>query len=450
MNKDFTKIDLKNYLKFVFPTIISMVFISIYTMTDGIFVSNRLGSTALAALNITIPAFNFIFGSIFMVVIGASAIIGINLGAEDIEKANKNFSSMIYVLVFICFFYLFIGIFFTNQIVKLLGAKGDMIPYAKDYLFILFVGSFCFVGKLFTEVFLRIEGKFNLSLAATIAGGLVNILFDYIFIYSLDMGIKGAAYGTILGAFINGLVGIIYFAFKSSKIRFGLTKIDFGFIRESLVNGSSEMVSSISAGITTFIFNMVLLNLVGELGVSSISIILYINFLLSSIFIGIATGIQPLISYNFGANLIENINKLLKISVIIIGTISAFSFIVCNIFRYQLISLFETKNAELIKMTAEAFKIFSFTFFINGFNILGSGFFTALNNGKYSAIISFSRSIIFKIVLVLTLPYLMGLKGVWLATPLSECLCLCLTVYFYKKVRRLEMKNDCSIELEVN
>jgi putative MATE family efflux protein len=443
MNKKFTNINLKNYLKIVFPTIFSMIFISIYTMTDGIFVSNRLGHTALAALNITLPVFNFIFGSIFMVVIGASAIIGINLGAKDIDKANKNFSNMIYVLVFISFFFLFIGVFFTNTIVELLGAKGNLVPYAKDYLFILFIGSFCFVVKLFTETFLRIEGQFKLSLIATIVGGIINILFDYIFMYPLDMGIRGAALGTILGAFVNGLFGIIYFALKFSKIRFILTKIDFSFIKESIINGSSEMVSSISAGITTLIFNLVLLNLVGELGVSSISIIIYINFLLSSVFIGISSGIQPLISYNFGAKLINNIYKLLKISIIIIAVISTFSFTICNVFKYQLISLFETKNAELITMTAEAFSISSFTFFINGFNILGSGFFTALNNGKYSAIISFSRSIIFKILLVLTLPYLMGLKGVWLTTPLSEFLCLCITIYFYKKVKIREL-SSCS------
>ncbi|WFD11867.1 MATE family efflux transporter [Tepidibacter hydrothermalis] len=444
MNKDFENINFKNYLKFVLPTIFSMVFISIYTMTDGIFVSRKLGSTALAALNVTLPAFNFIFGSIFMIVIGASAIIGINLGAKEIEKANKNFSNMIYALAFITLFYLVIGLFFSKSIAELLGAKEDLLPYAMDYLFILFIGSVGFVIKIFTEIFLRLEGKFNLSLFATVVGGVTNIILDYLFIYHLNMGIKGAALGTIFGAFINGLFGIVYFAFNHSQIQFTFTQIDFDFLKNSMINGSSEMVSSLSAGITTFLFNTVLLNSVGEIGVSSISIILYVNFLLSSIFIGISMGIQPLLSYNFGANQLDNINKLLKMSCIIISSISILAFTICNIFKFQLISLFNTENVELIEMTAQAFTIFSFTFFISGFNILGSVFFTSLNNGKYSAVISFSRSIVFKSIIILTLPSIIGLSGVWLTIPLSEYLCVIITLYFYTKVKKTKLL-DCKI-----
>jgi len=439
MSKDFENIDYKNYLKFVLPTIFSMLFISIYSMTDGIFVSKKLGSTALAALNVTLPAFNFIFGSILMIVVGSSAIIGINLGAKEIEKANKNFSNMIYALAFISLFYFIIGLFFTKPIAALLGAKGDLLVFATDYLFILFIGAVGLVLKLFTEVFLRLEGKFKLSLFATVVGGIVNIILDYLFIFKLDMGIKGAALGTVLAAFINGLFGIIYFSTNQSNIRFVFTKIDFNFLKSSTINGSSEMVSSLSAGITTFLFNTVLLNSVGEIGVSSISIILYINFLLSSIFIGISMGIQPLLSYNFGSNNHNNINKLVKISCVIISSISIVAFAVCNIFKFQLISLFTTDNLELTQMTANAFTIFSFTFFINGFNILGSGFFTSLNNGKYSAIIAFSRSIIFKSILILTLPHIIGLNGVWITIPLSEYLCIIITVYFYMKVKKIEL-----------
>jgi len=408
-------------------------------MTDGIFVSKRLGSTALAALNVSLPAFSFIFGSIFMVVIGASAIIGINMGANDYKKANKNFSNMIYVLIFISIFYFIVGLLFTTPIARLLGAKGELLGYAKDYLFILFVGSFAFVIKVFTEIFLRLEGKFTLSLVATIAGGIANIFLDYVFLYQFNMGIEGAALGTVLGAFINGLFGLIYFASSNSKIKFVVTDVNWSFLKESMINGSSEMVSSISSGITTFLFNMVLLKASGEIGVASITIILYIDFLLSSIFIGISMGIQPLLSYNFGANNLKNINKLLKMSCKIILGISVVTFATCNIFKFQLISLFTTENKQLIEMTAGAFFIFSFSFFVSGFNILGSGFFTAINNGKYSAIISFTRSIVFKAAFVLTLPAILGLTGVWLTIPLSEYLCLVITLYFYGKVRKTEL-----------
>lgn len=439
MSKDFENINYKNYMKFVLPTIFSMLFISIYTMTDGIFVSKRLGSTALAALNITLPATSFIFGSIFMIVIGSSAIIGINLGAKEFEKANKNFSNMIYALAFITLFFIVLGLFFTKPIVRLLGAKGNLLQYSIDYMFFTFILSIGFVLKFFTEIFLRLEGKFKLSLFSTVVGGIANIILDYLLIYQLDMGIKGAALGTVIAAFINGLFGIFYFYNHQSNIRFVFTKLDLKFLKESSINGSSEMVSSISNGITTFLFNTILLRTVGEIGVSSISIILYMDFLLSSIFIGISSGIQPLVSYNLGANNDNNINKLIKMSCKIIGIIGILTFVICNIFKYQLISLFTLDNVELIDMTAKALTIFSFTFFINGFNILGSGFFTALNNGKYSAIIAFSRSIIFKVVLILTLPHILGLKGVWLTIPISEYLCIFITVYFYMKVRKAQV-----------
>ncbi|GAA0182505.1 multidrug efflux MATE transporter CdeA [Clostridium sediminicola] len=443
MNKDFENINFKSYMKFVLPTIFSMVFMSIYTMVDGIFVSRKLGSTALAAINISLPAMNFIFGSIFMIVVGASAIIGINLGEKKIEKANENFSNMLYALIFMVLTYLIVGIFFTKPIARLLGAEKNLLPYVNNYLTIIFLGSIGTITQIFSEVFLRLEGKFNLSLCATVVGGISNIVLDYIFIYQLDMGIKGAALGTTLGASFSGLFGIIYFAFKHSKIRFVFTKVNFKFLKESMINGSSEMVSSLSAGITTFLFNRVLLNLVGEVGVSSITIVLYVNFLLSSIFIGISMGIQPILSYNFGAKQINNINKLLKMSGIFISIISVVTFALCNIFKIQLISLFNSDNLELIKMTSKAFTIISFGFFISGFNILGSSFFTSLNNGKYSGIIAFSRSIIFKSLIILTLPTLIGLNGVWLTIPLSEYLCVIITIYFYRKVKNTQLAPPC-------
>ncbi len=439
MNKDFENINLKNYTKFVLPTIFSMVFMSMYTMVDGIFISRKLGSTALAALNITLPAVNFIVGSIFMIVVGSSAIIGINLGEKKIEKANKNFSNMLYALLFLGVIYFIIGIFFIESISRLLGAEKDLLPYAMDYLTIIFLGSLGYITQIFAEIFLRLEGKFNLSLFATVVAGVTNIVIDYLFIYKLNMGIKGAAFGTILGASASGLIGILYFTFRNSKIRFVFTKVNFNFLKESMINGSSEMVSSLSSGITTFLFNRVLLNLVGEMGVSSITIVLYVNFLLSSIFIGISMGIQPLISYNYGAKNIDNINKLTKISCIAISSISIVAFAICNIFKFQLISLFNPQSTELIKLTGQAFTIISFGFFISGFNILGSSFFTALNNGKYSGIIAFSRSIIFKSFFILTLPVIIGLNGVWVTIPLSEYLCIIITIYFYRKVKSSQL-----------
>ncbi|WDV44145.1 MATE family efflux transporter [Clostridiaceae bacterium M8S5] len=436
MKKHFENINVKSYFKFVLPTIFSMLFISVYSMTDGIFISNRLGSSALASLNITLPASNFIFGSVFMVVIGASAIIGINIGAKKIKEANENFSNMIYILAGLVFIYLIIGLFFAEDIAELLGAKGELLPLATDYLTVILLGSIGFVIKFFTEVFLRLEGKFNLSMFATIIGGVANVGFNYVFMYIFDMGMTGAALGTIFGAFINGIIGVLYFCLNYSSLKFRFVKIDTKFIKSSLANGSSEMVSSLSTGITTFIFNTVLLKLVGKIGVSSISIVLYANFFLSSIFIGLSMGIQPLLSYNFGAEKIGNIKKLLKISIITIGSISLVSFTICNIFKYHLIHLFERTNLDLIMMTGRAFTICSFAFFVNGFNILGSAFFTSINNGKYSAIISFSRSLIFKMILVLLLPKILGLNGVWMTMPLSEYLCIIMTMYFYKKCKK--------------
>lgn len=442
MSKNFTDITMKNYVKFILPTIFSMMIISIYNMTDGIFVSRKLGPTALAGLNLTMPGMNMIFGIMFMFVIGSSAIIGIQMGAKENEKANKSFSNLIYALIAASIAFIFVAIFLTGPICKLLGASDILLPYSKTYLSILFLGAGAFATKFFTEIFLRLEGKFNLSLLATIAGGVANIAFDYLFIYVLDMGIAGAALGTVLGAFVNGLFGIVYFAMKKSNLRFVKTKIDWKFQRNTVVNGSSEMVTSLSNAFTTFLFNTILLKTVGEVGISSISIVLYVNFLLSSIFIGISMGIQPLLSYNYGAKAMDNIKKLLRISACIITVIGVLSFIIANVFKYQLIGLFDVTDPELLKLTSTAFIFASFGYLMGGFNVLSSGFFTALGNGKYSAIISFSRSIIIKSALVLILPVFMGINGVWLTLPLSDFICLFLTAYFFIKVFKRNIKSS--------
>lgn len=240
-----------------------------------------------------------------------------------------------------------------------------------------------------------------------------------------------------MGALINGLFGVVYFLSRNSKLKLVKTKVYFKFLKNSLLNGSSEMVTSVSSGITTLIFNLILIKLAGDIGLSSISIILYLNFFLSSIFIGLSMGIQPIISYNFGAKLFDNIKKLLRLSLIIILVIGVIAFLGCNIFKYPLVYLFERENVELINLTAGALTFFSLTFLINEINILASSVFTALNNGKYSAIIAFARSLVFNVGLVLILSHLFGFNGVWLTKPLAEILCLSITIYFYKKSKKL-------------
>ena len=402
-------------LKFAFPTISMMLFMGLYTIVDTIFVSRFVNTNALSAINIVCPVINLIVGLGTMIATGGSAIVARKMGAGEPKRAKQDFTLLI-LFGFILGVVIFIlGIIFIDEII--------------DYLtIILLFTPASMLQVLFQNLFVT-AGKPTLGLVLSVSAGVMNIVFDYLFMVIFDMGIAGAGFGTGIGYLIPAITGLIVFCKKSGTLSFVKPIIDIKVLGESCINGSSEMVSQLSTAITTFFFNRTMMNLLGVNGVASITIIIYTQFLLTTLFIGFSMGVAPVISYNFGANNYYGLKKIYKICISFIFVGSLFIFALSFINGNTLVRLFTGTNEAVYKIAINGFMIFVFSFLFSGFNIFSSAIFTALSNGKLSALISFLRTFGFIMIGLLIMPQFIGITGVWLAVPIAEILTLCISLY---------------------
>lgn len=431
----------KSFLKFVLPSILSMLFISLYTIVDGIVVSRFVGTEALAAVNMTYPIYNLGFGVTIMLSVGGSALISIALGKKNTKEANSQFSLISLVIVAVNFIVAVIGIWQLDWILSLLGVTEELFSHAKTYAIILFL-ALPFLGvKVSFEYFLRVDNCANLSLLVTIIGGVINVVLDILFVGYFKWGIAGAGYATLLGIVLPTFIGIYHFIRNSKLIKYVKPRFDFQFLKDASINGSSEMVTELSGAITSVVFNLALIKYAGAAGVAANSVMMYILFIFIAISIGITMGIQPAISYNYGAEEPSVIRQILKKSYTIIGLMSITSFVIMQVFNRPLVELFLKDDPATVSMAVGGMKVFAFAFLMNGFNIVSSGYFTAINNGKISAFISFSRSLIVRLPAVIVLPMLLGLDGIWLAIPLAEVVTMMMSIYYLSKdkiVRKID------------
>lgn len=416
-------------LKFAFPTISMMLFMGLYTIVDTIFVSRFVNTNALSAINIVCPVINLIVGLGTMIATGGSAIVARKMGAGEPKRAKQDFTLLI-LFGFILGIVIFIlGIIFIDEIIYALGADKVLFPYCKDYLtIILLFTPASMLQVLFQNLFVT-AGKPTLGLVLSVSAGVMNIVFDYLFMVIFDMGIAGAGLGTGIGYLIPAITGLIVFCKKSGTLSFVKPIIDIKVLGESCINGSSEMVSQLSTAITTFFFNRTMMKLLGVNGVASITIIIYTQFLLTTLFIGFSMGVAPVISYNFGANNYYGLKKIYKICISFIFVGSLFIFALSFINGNSLVRLFTGTNEAVYKIAINGFMIFVFSFLFSGFNIFSSAIFTALSNGKLSALISFLRTFGFIMIGLLIMPQFIGITGVWLAVPVAEILTLCISLY---------------------
>lgn len=416
-------------LKFAFPTISMMLFMGLYTIVDTIFVSRFVNTNALSAINIVCPVINLIVGLGTMIATGGSAIVARKMGAGEPKRAKQDFTLLI-LFGFILGVVIFIlGIIFIDEIIYALGADKILFPYCKDYLtIILLFTPASMLQVLFQNLFVT-AGKPTLGLVLSVSAGVMNIVFDYLFMAIFGMGIAGAGLGTGIGYLIPAITGLIVFCKKSGTLSFVKPIIDIKVLGESCINGSSEMVSQLSTAITTFFFNRTMMNLLGVNGVASITIIIYTQFLLTTLFIGFSMGVAPVISYNFGANNYYGLKKIYKICISFIFVGSLFIFALSFINGNSLVRLFIGTNEAVYKIAINGFMIFVFSFLFSGFNIFSSAIFTALSNGKLSALISFLRTFGFIMIGLLVMPQFIEITGVWLAVPVAEILTLCISLY---------------------
>lgn len=426
----------RKLLKFTFPSIIMMMFTSVYGVVDGIFVSNFAGKTPFAAINLIMPVFLIIGAIGFMIGTGGSALVARYLGEGKKEKANHTFSMLIYVSLVFSLGVSVLGFIFIEPIARLLGAEGEMLRCCVLYGRILLPPMFAFILQNEFQAFMIVAEKPQMGLWVTVAAGVTNIVLDALFVAVFKWGLAGAAVATAMSQLIGGTVPLLYFIFsKKAPLKLCRTSVDFKDLLKTCTNGSSEMMTNISMSLVTILYNFQLMKLAGEDGIAAYGVIMYVAFIFISIFIGYCVGSAPIISFHFGAQNHGELKKLLKMSTVIIGVFSIAMTVISVLFAKRLSEIFVGYDKNLLSMTVRGFIIYCFSFLLAGFNIFGSSFFTALNNGLVSAIISFLRTLLFQVVAVMVLPMLLGLDGIWFSIILAELLSFIAVIIFIKKMQ---------------
>lgn len=421
----------KKLIKFTLPTIAMMIFTSIYGVVDGLFISNCVGSESFAAVNLIMPAL-MILGSIgFMIGTGGSAIVSKTIGEGDTKKANEYFSMLIYLIIITGIILSVIGFIFIRPISVLLGAEGDMINDCVIYGRVILVILTAFLLQNSFQSFLVVAEKPKMGLIISIAAGVTNMILDFLFVYILKMGVLGAALATAISQIVGGIIPLVYFIRKNDTVlRLVKTKFKLKPILKTCANGSSEMVTNLSMSLVNMLYNMQLMEYAGSNGVVAYGIIMYVGFIFVGTYLGYSIGSAPIIGYNYGANNTDELKGLLKKSLKLIAITSIVMTGIAEILARPLASIFVSYDIELLEMTTTAIRIFSLSYIISGFNIFTSSFFTALNNGVVSAIISFLRTLVFQIAMIFILPKFMGLEGIWLAVVVAEILSLMVSIAF--------------------
>ena len=418
------------YLKSLLPSVLTMIFLSFYTTIDGFFVSRYAGSDALAGINIVIPITCVTFGVAVMLATGAGAIIGEHLGRGEMEQANRIFSFMCLVLLAFSVAFTALGVAFLRPIAVLLGSSERLMPHVLPYALVVFLGTVPMAFKLFFEYLVRSDGNSKVGLAMSVVGLVLNVGLDYLFVGVYGLGTLGAAWGTTLSITASALIGLVYFL-RFGNIRFARPKADAKVLLKSCTNGSSEMFTEFSTGITTLLFNLMVMKYSGEDGVAAVTIIMYIYYFFISFYMGIAVAVAPVVSYNVGAQNPAKIREMLRYSFRTIAVTAALILAASLLGGQAIIHLF-VQSGNVFDITWQALRLFSPVFVFIGFNVFLSGYFTALGNGLTSAVISLLRSLVLVVVFIAVLPLLLEENGIWLTMPFSEAATVLVAVQLYR------------------
>lgn len=426
-----------NYVKlirFTMPSVIMLVFTSIYGVVDGFFVSNIVGKTPFAALNFIMPvlmvlgAFGFMFGT------GGSALIAKNMGEGNSKKANSLFSMFVYVTIALSVLIAIISIIFLPYIAKFLGAEGQMLSDCVIYGRVILVAlPFCMLQFEFQSFYVAAE-KPKIGLYVTVVSGMANMILDFVFMAVFKWGIVGAALATASSQLVGGVIPLIYFSFpNNSLLKLTKTNYDGKALLKAITNGFSELLNNVAMSLVSMIYNVQMLKYAGENGVAAYGVLMYVNFIFISVFIGYSVGTAPVISYHYGAGNVKELKNLLKKSLVIISVLSLLMFLISEFSAHPLSYMFVGYDDLLMNMTHRGFVIFSFSFLAAGFSIFASGFFTALNDGFQSALIAFLRTMVFQIGAVLILPLIWKIDGIWISVVTAEALAALISFVLIKK-----------------
>ena len=429
-------VTLKNILKFAVPTIAMTVFMSFYTMVDGLFVSNLIGTSALSAINLTAPVIQLVTAVSTMLATGGSAVIMKKMGEHKTEEAKEDFTFLILVNVVVGFLMCGLGYLMMDRIFAGMNLSADVEGYCVEYLsrYLLFTVPILLMNN-FTLYMIASE-KAALSLVCSVTGGVLNMVLDFVFIAGFGMGISGAAVATGLGYSVTAVAGLIVFSRKKSFLHFKKPVMRFKVLAGAATNGCSEMATALVTGIITMMFNWTMLRYVGEDGVAAVTIIMYVLMFASSLYTGYSYGVAPMLSYYYGEQNHEKLKKLVAVSLKVIAVISVMTVVMSFALTKPLVSVFARPDNPVYGLAVTGNRICTIALFFIGFNIFASGMFTALSNGVVSAILAFSRSFVFMLATMLVLPLILGVNGIWLATPAAELMALLLSAGMFLKYRK--------------
>lgn len=427
----------KKLYRFVIAPICTMLFTSIYGIVDGFFVSNYVGNTAFASLNLVMPYIMMIASVGFMFGSGGNALVSLQLGLNEKKKANEFFSLIVYTLIGIGVVLAAISFFFAPEISRLLGASEAMIPYCVLYLRINMISVVFFMLQNLFQNFLITAERPRIGFAITLIAGCTNMLLDWILVGICGFGIAGAAWATVTGEIVGGTVPLFYFVVsKSGILKLTGTRFEAKVILKTCSNGVSEFLSNVSASIVGFLYNLQLMHYVGENGVSAYGVIMYVSFVFVAIYIGYSMGVAPIIGYNYGAKNKSELQNIFRKSVVILTITNITMFVMAEVLTVPMAKIFVGYNQSLNELTVRGMRIYSVAFLVMGFNVFASAFFTALSNGKISAIISVTRTLILQLIMIYVMPILFDVDGLWAVVIAVEGVSLIVTVYYILKNRK--------------
>ncbi|MBR6913975.1 MAG: MATE family efflux transporter [Treponema sp.] len=428
-------------LRFTFPSIGMMIFTSLYSVVDGFFVSNFAGKTSFAAVNLIIPVLMISSSLGFMIGAGGSALVAMLFGAGKKEKANQVFSLLVFMNIILGIIITILAFLLMEKIVIRFGAEGKLLEDAVLYGRIVISCCTMYMLQSSFQTFLIVAEKPKMGLFLTVSAGLTNMILDAVFVGVFKWGLVGAAVATCISQIVGGAIPLVYFLCPNkTSLKIGKFVWNGKAILKTFSNGSSELVSNIAMSVVSILYNLQLLKIAGENGIATYGVLMYVNFIFISLILGYGIGRSPIVSYHYGAENTAELKNLFKKDVILIFASGIILFLIAEFFGPSFARIFTGGDSELFAMSKNAFFIFSFVYFFVGFSILGSSFFTALNNGLISALISFLRTLVFQATAISILPIFLGLNGIWLSEVVAEiasfgvtvlCMILCRKRYGY-------------------
>lgn len=425
-NENITKL----FFKFAIPSIFGMLIVSLQVMIDGMFLGQNVGPMGLAAVNLSMPLINFLMSIGIMICVGGGVITSIYKGNKKIKKSREITTITLGLLIFVLEFLSIIVLIKLDFFIKILGANENIYPYVRNYMIPMMIGAFFYTSPIFTETFVKIEEKPNFVFVSGLTCLVFNVILDYLFIVKLKLGMLGGASATIIACAFGFFALLPNLRFKLPRKKIGYYAND---IKNIFYNGSSEMLSVVSSTFAMYLFNLVIMDKIGVLGVSALTIVFYINQLLNISLYGLSQALQPLVAYNLGARHLDKIKKVLKVSLITGGSLGVIAYVGSHLWGTFIIKIFSKGNQELIDLAGTALFYVSFAYLISFANIISTSFLTSIEKPLESVIVSMGRSIVFIAIPLFILPNIIGSKGIWLSIPIAEILCLIVSFYLMKK-----------------